>query len=714
MKKIVYIIISLILINLFKSNAQNFEEQPIIYVGGYIGYLANFHDADFNKLKDYPSCCPQFTNGSGSGVSLGILFDYPLVNGWGIGARLGYATLNGELIKEQKIGNTEIRKTDGFNNGDIADAISKYSIKSNIQIIAIEPNVNYTLIENLILSSGLRLGIMNNSTFDQSEKLISPNNVVFSSTGTKARNEYTNREIPNKNTMQFHLFLGASYSFPIFKNASILPELRYYYGLNNLSEVNWSVNSLQIGASLKVPIYKPEKVNEIKDIKYIRDTTINEIAGINDIEIKMIDSKEVEKVSYPDSKTELTTTYIYETYQKNIPRNINESASLKITGLNRDGTRQIDPSIIIEEVETEESFPILPYVFFKEGDANLRNTSMKLLSKNEISDFEPNKLTWETMDIYSNLLNIVAYRLVNSKSNITLTGTNNNLDKEKSIPNLSKNRAEEVRDYLVSVWGIEPNRINIQMRNLPTKPANNDISDGREENQRVEISSNDYNIIAPLDLKDIVRTANPPIIEITPDLWSELGIDKWNIVVKQKNKIIREFSGLGNGDKNIWDVEDEPIPSLEEPIMVKLNYWDKKGKDLEIVKELNISQLTIKKKRFELKDDKKIERFSLILFDFDKSDLTDAQKKLLNDVKSKIKPNSKVIISGYADRTGEELYNRELAAKRNAEVQKVLKILDKQVEIQNIGSSELLYDNNSPEGRSYCRTVKVIIETPIK
>jgi len=31
-----------------------------------------------------------------------------------------------------------------------------------------------------------------------------------------------------------------------------------------------------------------------------------------------------------------------------------------------------------------------------------------------------------------------------------------------------------------------------------------------------------------------------------------------------------------------------------------------------------------------------------------------------------------------------------------------------------IGSDELIFDNNTPQGRSYSRTVKIIIATPVK
>ncbi len=712
MKKILLLLTFIIFTG--QTFSQNIEDKPIIYVGGYVGYLLNFHNADFNRLRGYPNCCPQFTDGSGSSPAVGILLEYPLNPQWRAGLRFGIAGLSGDLQREQKIGNTEIVRADGFDNNEIADALSNYEINSNIQIIGIEPFVNYYPIDNLNVNAGFRIGIMNNSTFDQSERLITPTNVVFTETGTRARNEARNQEIPETNTLQFHPFIGIGYDIKIFKNASFTPEAKFYVPLSNISEENWSVNQLYFGASLKFPIMPSKEVKTIKKIEYQRDTVINQIAGLKDKELKLLTSREELKSKQVDDATIVETKTIFESYQLNIPRDAKFNESLVITGLNRDGTRQADPSIIIEEVETEERFPLLPYVFFREGDSQLDKTSMNLLTKSNIDKFNPDKLDWETLKIYSNLLNIIGHRLSKSKSSITLTGTNNNLPKELGVPNLSKNRAEAVKNYLVDVWGIAPGRISIQSRNLPAKPANNDRSDGREENQRVEISSSDIAIIAPLDMKDIVRTANPPIIEIRPDLWSEVGIDKWEINVSQKGQLLRNYSGVGNGNNNSWDIEDEPIPSLEEPILVKLDYQDKSGNKRTIEKNLKISQLTIKKKRFELKDDKRIERFSLILFDYDKSELTEQQKKLLQDIKSKIQPNSKVIISGFADRTGEEAYNKELSARRNAEVQKILKVSDSQLVMQNVGSSELLYDNSSPEGRSYCRTVKVSIETPVK
>jgi outer membrane protein OmpA-like peptidoglycan-associated protein len=129
--------------------------------------------------------------------------------------------------------------------------------------------------------------------------------------------------------------------------------------------------------------------------------------------------------------------------------------------------------------------------------------------------------------------------------------------------------------------------------------------------------------------------------------------------------------------------------------------------------QLDVEQLTVRQKRFEQRDDKRIDRFSLIVFDFNKADLTPAHRELLSEVKSRIQPQSKVVIAGYADRSGDPDYNRELARRRCVEVQRALGLPDAAVTIVPKGSDELLYDNATPEGRSYCRTVQITIETPI-
>jgi outer membrane protein OmpA-like peptidoglycan-associated protein len=61
---------------------------------------------------------------------------------------------------------------------------------------------------------------------------------------------------------------------------------------------------------------------------------------------------------------------------------------------------------------------------------------------------------------------------------------------------------------------------------------------------------------------------------------------------------------------------------------------------------------------------------------------------------------------------GNEKLNKRIATQRAMAVAKHLDIPDTQ--IIGIGQENLLYDNTLPEGRFYCRTVRITIETPIE
>ena len=63
---------------------------------------------------------------------------------------------------------------------------------------------------------------------------------------------------------------------------------------------------------------------------------------------------------------------------------------------------------------------------------------------------------------------------------------------------------------------------------------------------------------------------------------------------------------------------------------------------------------------------------------------------------------------------GTPQYNKDLANRRIEEVVKYLKVKPELLRRYPIGSDELLYDNNTPQGRSYSRTVRIIIATPVK
>ncbi len=645
------------------------EPEPLFYLGAYAAYNLNTHTANFKELPPVPNCCKGFTSGIGSGFAIGGLFDYPLNSDFSLGTRIGYSSLGAKLLVHDKnIGNTTV-----IQNGvtTVTPVSVDHSIDSKINVIGFEPLLNINIIDKLKGVVGLDMSYLITGQFSQKEQIISPNNITFLD-GRVIQNDYYNLDIPGKPAFLFFGILGIGYDLPIGKDMFVTPEIKYFLPFNNVANVDWKPAHWQFGASVSFPVYpKIEKPVVPKPIIQI-DTAI------------------------PLPMPKMTS-------------------SIEAEGISKDGKKQISPTIVIEEMETEEGFPLLPHVFFKEGSSDIKSSGLKLLSKDETKSFFEDSLKWNTMDIYSDLLNIIGYRMQKLQdSKLSITGCNKNIGVETNNLNLSKQRAEAVKDYLVNIWGIKSGRIIIKQQNLPNEPGNNTIVDGQVENQRAEFSSSDYDLLKPVFLKEVDRKANPPVVEITPIVKAEAGLTSWDVSIEQSGNKIRHYSGNKIPKVINWEVEKEPLPKYETPVNIKLSAVDSIKQKTNSETNLSIQQLTIKKKRYEMKGDKKIERFSLIVFDYDKADIKLHHKMILQDIKSRIMPNSLVTIEGYADRTGEAAYNKDLALRRCNETEKVLQVPQANLTINPVGSDVLLYNNNTPQGRSYCRTVKIKIETPIK
>lgn len=693
------------------SQSSSADTLPQFYYGLFAGVKYNLHGASFDQLPGVPSCCAEFTGDNSLGFGAGALLGMPLNEKFSLFGRIGYS-MHGTLMNETEIaGNTEIRDANG-NTQSITDALAEHEIDASLNLISFEPYVTYNVIDRLRVKAGLRLGYLISPTVDHSETLVSPRGVVYRDTQQKKRNVSEGIDLPDANSIQLHGLIGAEYEIPIEKGISIVPELAFYPCFTDLSSVDWGFSDLHAGAALIFSSYKDTRPT-IRERQIIRDTIVSITRDVTSPTIRLIDSTVVKDIHETDEaiiRHELVTMQ----YEKLIPKTDILTLDLLAYGVNSDGTRTKNPKIIIEETEVSEMFPMLPYVFFEQNRYDLPPSGLKLISPQNAESFSTESLPWNTIGIYQNLLNIVGYRLKeNPSAKLTITGTNNNTGQEANNLELSKNRAVAVSKYFEDVWGIDPSRINTISRNLPANFANNEKMEGLEENRRVELHSDDLDILAPVVLSDIEKSSNPPVVEIVPEAKSDAGIKDWQINITQGGENLRDYKGSGDPQPISWEIASGKMPKTEMPIEINMSAMDSVQNTVTADAELNLEQLTIREKRYELKDDRRIERFALIVFDYDKAEITPEHEAILEYIRSRIEQQSKVTIAGYTDKTGNPEYNKQLAAKRISQVQKRLNVKAENLTINNVGSDEILYDNSTPYGRNFSRTVKVIIETPV-
>jgi outer membrane protein OmpA-like peptidoglycan-associated protein len=726
-------------------------------IGVYLSGMGMLHNARFNAIDGCQTCrSNDFGAQLGFGGAAGLQFETALSSFISLQARAGgsfwTSLFNRDLTQSTAL--TPISSPTGMPpsptiTGRDEQTTFRTSLAAQMLSVGIEPAVVFSLTPNLPENTfaaklraelGAALTLPLTSSFEQKERIVAPSDAAFINANgslSRERDVFTGRlGSASQLALQAAVFAGLSAQFALSETWFFQPFLRFYVPLTNIANTlrvvpqetssgvttvpgasasgSWQALTLQAGVAVNLGIRRPYPT----DTRFQRDTTT--VTTDSDADAVRLVSSESSVEMVEDYGLTVERTTVRERYVREISKRNTLALDLKVVGLGKDGDEQENPTIVVEEFESDQMLPLLPYLYFPEGKDSLRMTRQHLLSGQRAAErWSEGDIDPDQISVFSDLLNVLGSRMSrNAASRITLTGCNANTGSEQGDTALSRRRAESVARYLTSVWGIPRSRIITRAQNAPTKPARFDSQDGQEENRRVEIETSPAELLAPVRNDDVLTEVTPPTLELTPIITAPAGLNWWYMYVKQRGNLLKQFSGA-EPVMQTWKFTQAAIDNMvgenEVPLTITLQAADKADRQGNISKDVTVRQVTVKKKRVEFRDDKRIDRFSFIMFDYDRS-LVDADmvKRLIVQVKEKISPTSSVTIAGYGDRSGSREYNRDLAARRCAEVQRLLQVPDKQLTLKPVGNSALLQDNSVPEGRAYSRVVQITVETPIK
>lgn len=369
--------------------------------------------------------------------------------------------------------------------------------------------------------------------------------------------------------------------------------------------------------------------------------------------------------------------------------------------------------IRIEEFSSAESFPLLPYVFFEQSSSSLP-TALHLQSPGDTAGYNERDIPAETPAVYAEMLNIIGARLRQyPTATLRITGTADERTPEESAA-LGRRRAESVQLYLGSVWGIDKTRLPVVGRGLPAIPSNPTLPEGAAENRRVELSASDTRIVAPVRLGDVSTVITPPQIEVALDARPRRLVTHWRLTMSNESGSGFFADSGAVLPKNIIIPSDLLLPMQNRnDVAIRLVGTDSLGRTGNTERSLPVRRVTLQQKREQRIQDKLIERYSLLLFDFNQAKLNEDHRTVLQSIARAITPQARVIVSGYTDLVGEETYNAQLAEQRATAVAAELRknAPNANIIVEAIGESDL-FDNNTPYGRFYSRTVQITIEKP--
>ncbi len=377
--------------------------------------------------------------------------------------------------------------------------------------------------------------------------------------------------------------------------------------------------------------------------------------------------------------------------------------------------------LVMEEDVIRETFPLLNYVFFDQGSSMLPDRYVRIPAE-KVAKFDESSIEGGALDFYYSILNVIGSRLKKyPAATLTLTGCTNEFAEEKRDRRLAQDRAETVKQYLTTLWGIPEAQIKIVAGRLPAVPSSSRDEDGRAENSRVEIACDNWNVMKPVTFVRRIAGLNPPTVGFAASYDAPEGLQSYTLSFEQNGKPFDLRSG-GILEKSItwnWKNRKGDAPASSGNITYTLAVVDQAG-DSFVTPKGEIAVREVKRERLQnvqLEGGITKEKISLILFEFDKADPGPRNVDIMNEfVYPRISDPKSVVISGYTDIIGKEDYNQKLSERRAKAVDDILLqheagiLAPEKVQYVGYGETNPIFPNTTPEGRFYNRTVSILIE----
>lgn len=388
----------------------------------------------------------------------------------------------------------------------------------------------------------------------------------------------------------------------------------------------------------------------------------------------------------------------------------------KIVAYDRDGREQPVSMVNVEDVRYNEMFPLIPYVFCEENKSEPSDDMQMLGIAPEKGEFNPEGLPLDAIEVNRNTLNVIGARMRKyPQASLTIIGTTDGKGEAKT-KDLALQRANFAKTYLVTAFGIGAERITTTTTAIPAKPSTSNDPDGVAENRRIEFKSNVPDVLTPLTITaDNQRIATPDVIAFHTKITTSDSLKSWQLHIGQAGRTLRDIRGTGRPGALTWAIKPNELSAAQVPIDYDFLASTVAGDSQSVSGSIPVDYISSVKKRTESLPDRTIDKYSLVLFDFDKSAITDDNQRILEQmVLPNITTNSKVSVIGYSDRIGNDDYNAKLSRERAEAVRVFLstRAKDASYTASGVGESRQIFTNELPIGRQLSRTVQVIVETP--
>lgn len=189
--------------------------------------------------------------------------------------------------------------------------------------------------------------------------------------------------------------------------------------------------------------------------------------------------------------------------------------------------------ITMRDILNRREAPFLPILFFDHGAGNIPERYARI-DRAAATTFTIDSLAGlDRAGIYRSMLNVLGWRLRQEPSaRISLLGAIG----ADEAGTLASARAEEVRRYLVDVWGIDERRIEVGTERLDPSLAIPPDGGGT-----VRVATTAEKILAPVLVEWLARDLSAPPIGVDQEISAEAGVKGWTMTITQGSRLVGRY-----------------------------------------------------------------------------------------------------------------------------------------------------------------------------
>jgi outer membrane protein OmpA-like peptidoglycan-associated protein len=446
MSRIAILIILIILIILAPTTRA--LAQIRVDVGTGLGYTTA--QTSFRELPGFPSCCPEYTSGSGVGGTFGVGLDVPIAHSFFGSVRMAMHDRSHTLTSEERV--------DIIVDNDLTTATIEHSLALPLTEYGFETHIGWRR-GSFVARAGIGYSHRVYGALRSREELLSPAGATFTDTDGTVRNS-TAGPLPSAITSSWHFVSVIGLDIRLSERSPwrLTPEATLSAAFNSVTSLtSWKMIVPAVGLRLSYEIDLSSRPAPV-----------------------------------PPPPPPLKTA-------PQAPATSKPATPTK---------RIVKQRVVIEELEEERFMPILPYVFFDRNNASIPSRYQVAPTTSRRDTAQTN------VEFHRELLVVIADRLKQEPSaDVVLTGHISNDETDARLALQRARAVASVLESSFGISSKRITTRARRLPANPSRAGADEAPLADEENRRVEITTSSSTLLLPYRATDTVLRVTEAVDE---------------------------------------------------------------------------------------------------------------------------------------------------------------------------------------------------------